>query len=66
MSNINKFFNGRNSAIKFVDDYDSMILEAKRKAGEEEPELEPSKPKTKRKLCEEFINEIKIDEKKNK
>ena len=45
-----------------------MILEAKRKAAEEEPELEPSKGKTKRKklpleLRKEFINEIKSDEK---
>ena len=29
------FFNGRNDAIKFVDCYGSMILEAKRKAAEE-------------------------------
>ena len=35
--NINKLFNRRNDAIKFVDDYGSMILEAKRKAAEEEP-----------------------------
>ena len=27
-------FNGRNDAIKFVEDFDSMILEAKRKATE--------------------------------
>ena len=31
-SNINIRFNGRNDAIKFVEDYGSMILEAKRKA----------------------------------
>ena len=47
-----------------------MILEAKGKATEEpEPEPEPSKAKTKHKkspleLREEFINEIKNDEKK--
>ena len=35
--NTNKLFNGRNDGIKFVDDYRSMILEAKRKAAEEEP-----------------------------
>ena len=29
--NINRFFNRRNDAIKFVDDYGSMILEAKKK-----------------------------------
>ena len=45
-----------------------MILEAKRKAAEEKPEPEPSKAKTKRKkssleLREEFLNEIKNDEK---
>ena len=47
-----------------------MILEAKRKAAEEEPELEPepSRAKIKRKkspleLHEGFINEIKNDEK---
>ena len=32
LANINKLFNGRNDAIKFVDDYCSMILAAKRKA----------------------------------
>ena len=49
MANINKLFNGRNDAIKFVDDYGPMILEAKRKAAEEEPKPEPTKAKTKRK-----------------
>ena len=69
MADINKFFNGRNGAIKFVDDFGSMILEAKRKAAEKpEPEPEPSKVKTKRKkspleLHEEFINEIENDKK---
>ena len=48
-----------------------MILEAKRKAAEEEPEPKPSKERTKHKkypleLHEEFINEIKNDEKKKK
>ena len=68
-------FNGRNEAIKFVDDYGSMILEDKIKAAEGEPEPEPSKAKrkaakpdpskakAKRKKSplerEEFINEIK-------
>ena len=60
-------FNGRNDAIKFVDDYGSVILEAKRKGAEEEPEPEPSKVKTKCKRSplkrEEFINKIKNDEK---
>ena len=32
LPNINILFNGRNDAIKFVKDYGSMILEAKRKA----------------------------------
>ena len=31
-ANINMLFNGRNDAIKFMEDYSSMILEAKRKA----------------------------------
>ena len=43
------------------DDYNSMILEAKREAGEKEPEVEQSKGKTKRKnslleLPKEFKN----------
>ena len=51
LANISKLFNGRNDAIKFVDDYGSMILQTKRKAAEEEtePEPEPSKAKTKTK-----------------
>ena len=45
-----------------------MILETKTKAAEEEPQLEPSKEKSNCKkspleLREEFINEIKKDEK---
>ena len=49
MANINKLFNGRDDAIKSVDGYGSMILEANRKAAEEpEPEPEPSKAKSKR------------------
>ena len=32
LSNINILFNGRNDAIKFVEVYGSMILEAKKKA----------------------------------
>ena len=48
-----------------------MILEAKRKVAEEEPEPKPSQERTKHKkypleLHEEFINEIKNDEKKKK
>ena len=31
LANIDKCFNGRNDAIKFVDGYVSIILEAKRK-----------------------------------
>ena len=62
LANIDKLFNGRNDAIKFLDDYGSMILEAKRKAAGEEPETEPevarkpevatelTKAKTKRKI----------------
>ena len=68
LANINMLFNGRNNAIKFVDNYGSRILQAKRKAVEEKPEPEPSKAKNKRKkllleLHEEFINEIKNNEK---
>ena len=47
MININKLFNRRNDAIKFVDNYCSMVLEAKGKAAGEEPATEPdvvSKP----------------------
>ena len=36
LANINMFLNGKNDAIKFVEDYGSMILEAKRKATEGE------------------------------
>ena len=46
MANINKLFNEKNNAIKFVDDYSSITFEAKRKAAEE-PEPEPSKAKLK-------------------
>ena len=48
-------FNGRNQAIKFIEDYGSMILEAKRKAVGEEPVII--------KLNEEFLNEIENEEK---
>ena len=68
LANINKLFNGRDDAINFVDDYGSMILEAKRKAPEQEPGPDLSKPKFECKkssleLGEEFIDEIKNDEK---
>ena len=36
LANLNMFYNGRNSVIKFVEDYGSMILEAKRLAREQE------------------------------
>ena len=36
--NINKLFNRRKDAFKFVDEYDSMVPEAKRKAAGEEQE----------------------------
>ena len=36
LSNIENYFNARNSAIKFIEDYGSMILEAKRLAKEEQ------------------------------
>ena len=68
MANINRLFIGRNDAIKFVDDYGLMILEAISKAVKEEHKPEPTKSKTKHKkstleLHEKFINEIKNDEK---
>ena len=48
LANINKLFDRRDDAIKFVDDYGSMIFEVKREVAEEEPETKP-KAKTKRK-----------------
>ena len=36
LANINMFYNARNSAIKFIEDYSSMILEAKRLAKEDQ------------------------------
>ena len=36
LANANILFKGRNSAIKFIEDYGSMILEAKRLAKEEQ------------------------------
>ena len=68
LANINKLFDGRNDTIKFVDDYNSMILEAKRKAAEEQLELEPWNAKTKHKKSplefqREFYNETENDEK---
>ena len=71
MANNNKLFNGRNDAIKFLDDYGSLTLEAKRKATGKEPETEPSKAKSKHEkfinehtFKEKFINKSKNDEKK--
>ena len=34
LANINILFNARNDAVKFIEDYGSMILEAKRKSTE--------------------------------
>ena len=36
LANISMFYNSRNSAIKFIEDYGSMILEAKKLAREQE------------------------------
>ena len=59
--NINTLFNRRNNAIKFGDDYGSMILEAKRK------ELNHQKQKLDTKIFIRigwrFINETKNDDK---
>ena len=49
MANIITTFNRGMFAIKFVDDYSSMPLEAKRKEAEDKAGTEPSKAKTKRK-----------------
>ena len=35
MANINRLFNGRNDAIKFIEYYGSVILEAKKEAADE-------------------------------
>ena len=40
LANINMFYNGRDNAIRFIEDYGSMILEAKRLAIEENQEGE--------------------------
>ena len=63
LANINNYFNVRNKAIKFVDDYGSMIIEVKRKATEEE--LKTRKNWTQNsplEYREESINEIRKDE----
>ena len=36
LANINMFYNARNSAIKFIEDYGSMILEAKKLVKEDQ------------------------------
>ena len=43
LANAKKVFNGRNDSIKFVDNYGSMILKAKKIAAKEELEPEPPK-----------------------
>ena len=45
LANINIFFNARNNAIKFIDDYGSMILEAKKLAKQEGTGLTVLTPK---------------------
>ena len=45
LANINLLFNARNNAIKFIEDYGSMILEAKRLAKQEGTELKILIPK---------------------
>ena len=46
LTNVSKLFIGRDDAIKYVNDYGSMILGGKRKAAERE-KPEPKKPNTK-------------------
>ena len=67
-SNNNKPFSGRNDAIKFVGNCDSMILKAKRKGAGAQLPAETSKANSRIKkspleLCEDFIDETKTDEK---
>ena len=72
MLNIKKLFNGRNDAIEFVYGYGSMILESKRNAAGEKPEVptEPeiaTKAKIKHKISlsklrEKFLSKIKNEE----
>ena len=45
LANINIFSNARNNAIKFIEDYGSVILEAKRLAKQEGKELKILTPK---------------------
>ena len=45
LANINASFNARNNVIKFIEDYGSMILEAKRLAKQEGTELKILTPK---------------------
>ena len=45
LANINIIFNARNNAIKFIEDYGSMILEAKRLAKQEGKGLKTLPPK---------------------
>ena len=39
LANINVLFNARNDAVKFIEDYSSMILEAKRLANKKKQDL---------------------------
>ena len=64
LSNINKLYNERSNAIKFSEDFCSMILKAKRKAGEEEPlKVKIKRKKSPLELHEEFLNKIESDKK---
>ena len=45
LANINTLFNARNNAIKFIEDYGSVILEAKRLAKQEGTVLKILTPK---------------------
>ena len=59
MTITNKLFNERNDAIKFVDDYGSMIFEAKRKAAEEDLNLNQNQQMQKIKAKSLYLNCIK-------
>ena len=52
ISSINNLFNGRNNAIKFIEGYGSMILEAKNKAGEETTTVTGLKTSTPKQLLQ--------------
>ena len=55
LANINRLFNGRNHAIKFIEGYGSMILEAKKEAAEEPTKGEGLKILTPKQLLQRLM-----------